>query len=59
MELHEKQMRQVYTETLMELGEANPQICVLEADLMLASGTQALRKNSPNGFLTSGWPKPI
>jgi transketolase len=54
MELHEKQMRQVYTETLMELGEANPQICLLEADLMLASGTQAFKKKFPERFFNVG-----
>jgi len=54
MELHEKQMRQVYSETLVELGRANPQICLLEADLMLASGTQAFMKEFPERFFNVG-----
>jgi transketolase len=54
MELHEKQMRQVYSETLVELGRANPRICLLEADLMLASGTQAFMKEFPERFFNVG-----
>lgn len=54
MELHEKQMRQVYAETLVELGERNPRICLLEADLMLASGTQAFLKRFPERFFNVG-----
>ena len=54
MELHEKEMRQVYGETLVELAGANPHIVVLEADLMKASGTTVFKKAFPGRFVDTG-----
>jgi transketolase len=42
------EMRKVYTETLMELAEKDPDIVVLEADLMRASGTGAFKDKFPD-----------
>ncbi len=41
------EMRKVYTETLMELAEKDPDIVVLEADLMRASGTASFKDKFP------------
>lgn len=43
-----KDMRQVYTETLIELAKNDPRICVLEADLMGATGTTPFKTVYPN-----------
>lgn len=45
--LHELEMRQVYCQTLIELAEENPDIMVVEADLMRASGTLPFSKKFP------------
>ncbi len=39
MKLHEKEMRAVYTDTLIELMTENPKVVCLEADLGKSSGT--------------------
>jgi len=54
MKLHEKEMRQVYGETLVELGRRNPSIVVLEADLMKASGTPPFKAAFPTRFFDVG-----
>ena len=54
MQPHEKQMRQVYAETLVELAESHPQLCVLEADLMMASGTKPFMETFPERFFDVG-----
>ena len=42
-----KDMRDVYTETLIKLAETDPRICVLEADLMTATGTRSFKNQYP------------
>lgn len=54
MALHDKEMRQVYAETLIELIGANRQIMVLEADLSKSSGTPSVAKAWPQNFLDVG-----
>lgn len=54
MELHEKELRQVYGETLTQLGRENPRIVVLEADLMKASGTTIFKETFPERFFDIG-----
>ena len=39
MKLHDKQLREVYTDTLIELMTENPKVVCLEADLGKSSGT--------------------
>ena len=39
MKLHEKEMRAVYTDTIIELMTENPKVVCLEADLGKSSGT--------------------
>lgn len=47
MQLHEKQMREVYGETLVKLGEADPRIVIAEADLMKSNGTTVFANRFP------------
>ncbi len=54
MKLYEKQMRQVYGETLVELGKENKNIVVLEADLMRSSGTSIFKENFPDRLIDVG-----
>jgi len=54
MKLHEKQMRQVYGETLVELAKENKNIVVLEADLMRSSGTSIFKENFPDRLIDIG-----
>ena len=55
MQLHEKEMRIVYAETLNELIESNPNVMCLEADLSKASGTNpAVISKHPENFVNSG-----
>lgn len=42
-----KDMRDVYTETLIELAETDSRICILEADLMNATGTRSFKNTYP------------
>jgi transketolase len=49
-----KDMRQIYTDTLIELAKENEQICVLEADLMSATGTKAFKDAFPERFFNVG-----
>lgn len=48
------QVKSVYGKTLVELGEANPDIFVVEADLMKASGTDPFLKRFPDRHLNVG-----
>ncbi len=48
------EMRKVYTETLMELAEKDPDIVVLEADLMRASGTGPFKDKFPDRTFNVG-----
>jgi len=54
MELHEKELRIVYGETLVELGLADAGIVVLEADLMNASGSAVFKERFPERFFDVG-----
>lgn len=54
MLLHEHTMQDVYGETLVELGHANPAIVVLEADLKKASGTIPFQQAFPQRFIDVG-----
>ncbi|MBI9097446.1 MAG: transketolase family protein [Spirochaetaceae bacterium] len=52
--MSDKDMREVYTETLMELAEANENICVMEADLMRATGTSPFKEKFPHRTFNVG-----
>jgi len=49
-----KDMREVYTETLVEMAESNKNICVIEADLMRATGTNAFKDKFPERTFNVG-----
>lgn len=49
-----KDMREVYTQTLITLAETDERICVLEADLMNASGTKPFKDTYPERFFDVG-----
>jgi transketolase len=49
-----KEMRDIYTDTLIELAEKDPNIVVLEADLMLAHKTGAFKEKFPERFFNVG-----
>ena len=49
-----KDMRQVYVETLIELAKKNENICVLEADLMSATGSKPFKDAFPDRFFNVG-----
>ncbi len=50
----EQEMRAVYAETLIDLAKTNPQIMVLEADLMKATGTATFKEQFPDRFIDVG-----
>lgn len=45
--MNDKDMREVYTDTLIEIAETNDKICVMEADLMRATGTNPFKEKFP------------
>jgi transketolase len=49
-----KDMRQVYTETLIDLASGNKDICVVEADLMGATGTRPFKDAYPDRAFNVG-----
>ena len=49
-----KDIRQVYVETLIELAKKNENICVLEADLMSATGSKPFKDAFPDRFFNVG-----
>lgn len=49
-----KEMRAVYAETLVRLGATNPNIVVVEADLMKATGTGPFAKAYPDRAINVG-----
>jgi transketolase len=49
-----KEMRAAYAETLVELASKNPDIVVLEADLMRATGTGAFQRAHPDRLFNAG-----
>jgi len=52
--MSDKDMRVVYTETLIELAKENKDICVLEADLMGATGTKPFKEAFPERMFNVG-----
>ncbi len=52
--MEKKEMRAAYAETLIELGRENPDIVVLEADLMRATGTASFAKAFPDRAFNAG-----
>jgi len=50
----DREMRAVYAQTLVELGEHDPRICVVEADLAKATGTGPFAKAYPDRFFNVG-----
>lgn len=48
------EMRAVYTQTLIELAEANDQVVLLEADLMRATGTKPFMEKFPERTFNVG-----
>lgn len=53
-ELDQVEMREAYARTLIELAQANPEVVVLEADLMSAISTQIFKSSCPNQFINCG-----
>ncbi len=52
--MSDKDMRVVYTETLIEMAETNDRICVMEADLMRATGTTPFSERFPERTFNVG-----
>jgi transketolase len=52
--MSDKDMRDIYTETLMEMAETDDRICVMEADLMRATGTGSFRDKFPDRTFNVG-----
>lgn len=50
----DREMRAVYAQTLVELGEHDRRICVVEADLAKATGTGPFAKAYPDRFFNVG-----
>ncbi len=46
--MSDKDMREVYTDTLVDMAKTNEDICVLEADLMGATGTKSFKAAYPD-----------
>ena len=52
--MSEKDMRDVYASTLIELAAADERICILEADLMRATGTESFKAQFPERAINVG-----
>jgi transketolase len=52
--MESKEMRAAYADTLLELAASNPDIVVLEADLMRATGTGGFQKAYPDRLINVG-----
>ena len=52
--MSDKDMREVYTDTLIELAESNDKICLMEADLMRATGTNPFKEKFPERTFNVG-----
>ena len=50
----DKDMREVYTDTLIEMADTNDKICVMEADLMRATGTNPFNEKFPDRTFNVG-----
>ena len=53
-EKEQVEMRKVYCNTLMELAEHDPRICVLDADLVVSSGVKPFFKAYPDRAIDCG-----
>ncbi|MDR0525379.1 MAG: transketolase family protein [Spirochaetaceae bacterium] len=53
-DMETKEMRTAYVETITALAEKNPNIVVLEADLMSCTGTGVFKKAYPDRFINVG-----
>ena len=51
---YEKNLREVYGETLVELGERDPRIIVLDADLNTSTCVDRFKKRFPDRFIQCG-----
>ena len=51
---YEKNLREVYGETLAELGERDPRIVVLDADLNTSTCADKFKKRFPDRFIQCG-----
>lgn len=54
MEFYKKNLRQVYGETLVELGEIYENVVVLDADLNTSTCTNLFKKRFPDRFIQCG-----
>lgn len=54
MKFHEKNLREVFGETLVELGLTHPELVVLDADLNTSSRTSLFRQRFPDRFIQCG-----
>jgi len=54
MKLHEKELREVYCETLFELVDEGKDVWVVEADLAASNGTMPFAKRFPERFVDCG-----
>jgi transketolase len=52
--LDEKEMRQVYAETILELAQNDPSVIALEADLMSSISTNKIQPLIPNQIINCG-----
>lgn len=52
--LHDKEMREVYCDNLIRMARRNRNICVLEADLMMSTGTKRFKEQFPERFIECG-----
>jgi transketolase len=52
--MEQREIRQAYVDTLVELGAKNPDIVVLEADLMSCTNTAPFKKAYPDRFFNVG-----
>ncbi len=50
----DQDMREVYTDTLIDMAETNDKICVMEADLMRATGTNPFKEKFPERVFNVG-----
>ncbi|ANB56206.1 hypothetical protein GFC29_883 [Anoxybacillus sp. B7M1] len=54
LELEEKEMRQIYAETLLELAQKDPRVVALEADLMSSISTNKIQSFIPKQLINCG-----
>lgn len=54
MQFYQKNLREVYGETLVELGERDPRIIVLDADLNTSTCSDRFKQRFPDRFIQCG-----